>query len=178
MKKIALSMLTALAMSTATATYAAGEETASPFYVGIAYSYFDSSYGSTDVTGDGLSYLAGYDFNNYFAIEGRYTGSTGDLSIDGDDRSKSISNLALYAKATYPFNNFAIYGLLGYGQTKANNESDGAPQYGAGLSYDFNQNFGLLLDWTRLYDDKGLNYAGDTSKYKIDTWNFGVTYNF
>jgi hypothetical protein len=66
MKKIALSMLTALAMSTATATYAAGEETASPFYVGIAYSYFDASYGSTDVTGDGLSYLAGYDFNNYF----------------------------------------------------------------------------------------------------------------
>jgi len=176
MNKITLSMLAALAMSTT--TYAAGNEGVSPYYIGLAYSDFDASYGSADVTGDGALGLAGYNINDNFAIEGRYTKTLSDLDIDGTDRDKIISNIAVYIKAMYPLDNFALYGLFGYGQTSVNNESEKAPQYGAGLSYDINHKFGLFADWTFLYDDSDLNYSGDTSDYKIDTWNFGATYNF
>lgn len=156
--------------------------TPSPFYVGLAYSYFDSSYGSTDVTADGMLGLLGYTINDYFAIEGRYTGTLGDLDfsrpVEGISGDKTITNAALYVKAMYPVNNFAVYGLLGYGQTRANNTSDEAFQYGAGLSYNINDKFAVFGDWTNLYDDSGLNYGNDTSDYTINTWNFGVTYNF
>ena len=176
MNKYTLSVLTALAMSTT--TYAAEDVTPSPFYLGLAYSYYDSSYGSTDVTTDGVLGLAGYNINDNFAIEGRYTETLSDLEIDGTDRDKIISNIAVYLKAMYPLDNFALYGLFGYGQTSANNESEKAPQYGAGLSYDLSNNFGLFLDWTNLYDYSGLNYPGDSSDYEINAWNFGATYNY
>ena len=180
MNKITLSMLTALAMSTT--TYAAGDEGVSPYYISLAYSDFDASYGSTDVTADGVLGLAGYTIGDYTAIEGRFTLTSSDLAIGSGtgkiDRDKTISNLALYAKAMYPLGNFAVYGLLGWGQTSANHKSGEAFQYGAGLSYDINHKFGLFADWTYLYDDSDLNYSGDTSDYKIDTWNFGATYNF
>ena len=195
MRKITVSIVALLAMSTM--TYAGGDiapvepmvevpveevATPSPFYIGLAYSYFDASYGSSDVTADGMLGLVGYNINDYFAIEGRYTGTLSDLTVDDGmgkiDRDKSITNAALYLKAIYPVDNFAVYGLLGYGSTSANNDSDGAFQYGVGLSYDLNDKFAVFVDWTNLYDDSGLNYIGDTSDYTIDTWNFGVTYNF
>lgn len=182
MNKVTLSVLTALAMSTATTAYAAGDEASSPYYIGIAYSNIDASYGSADVTGDGLLGLGGYTINDNFAVEGRLTGTSGDLTLDDGagkvDRSKKITNLAVYAKAIYPLDRFAVYGLLGLGQTKANNNSDTAIQYGVGVSFDINDKFGLFADWTNLYNDSGLNYDGDTSDYEINTWNFGGTYNF
>ena len=176
MNRITLPMLVTLAMSTT--TYAAGEEDASHFYIGLAYSDYDSEYGSTDVTADGILGIAGYKSDDNFAVEGRYTETSGDLDVDGTDRDKQITNLALYAKVIYPINNFAIYGLLGYGQTSANDESDDGFQYGAGLSYDVSNSFGLFLDWTSLYDDSGLNYSGDSGDYTIEAWNFGATYHF
>ena len=169
-------MLVALAMSTT--TYASEDGIVSPYYIGLAYSDFDASYGSTDATADGVLGLAGYNINDNFAIEGRYTETLSDLEINGTDRDKIISNIAVYLKAMYPLDNFALYGLFGYGQTSANNESEKAPQYGAGLSYDLSNNFGLFLDWTNLYDYSGLNYPGDSSDYEINAWNFGTTYNF
>ncbi len=99
--------------------------------------------------------LAGYKINDYFAIEGRYTGTLSDLTIENGtwkiDRDKTITNAALYVKAMYPLDNFAVYGLLGFGQTRANGNSDEAFQYGAGLSYNINDNFGVFADWTNLF---------------------------
>ena len=180
MNKITLSILAALAMSPT--VYAAGDKAVSPYYIGLGYSYFDASYGSTDITADGMLGLAGYTIDDNFAIEGRFTGTQGDLTIDDGtgkvDQDKTITNAAIYVKAMYPLDRFAVYGLLGIGQTRANGNSDEAFQYGAGVSYDINEKFGLFADWTTLYDDSGLNYSGDTSDYTIKTFNFGGTYNF
>ena len=191
MKKFTLSVIAALAMSTF--AVAGGdiapvepevnvpEVVATPgsFYVGAGYSYFDASYDSTDVTAHGMLGLLGYQFNDYFAVEGRYTGTLSDLDVDGmGDLDKLITNKALYLKAIYPMGSVGIYGLIGYGETVANNTSDSGFQYGVGGSYSFTENMGLFVDWTRLYDDTGLNYVGDTGDYTIDTLNVGVTYKF
>jgi hypothetical protein len=176
MNKITLSMLAALAMSTT--AYAAGDKVVSPYYIGLGYSYFDASSGSTDITADGMLGIAGYTIDDNFSIEGRFTGTSGDLSWGGVDRNKSITNAAIYVKAKYRWEGFAAYGLLGIGQTRANGNSDEAFQYGVGVNFDINDKFGLFADWTTLYDDSGLNYSGDTSDYTINTWNFGGTYNF
>ncbi len=187
MKNFTLSLATVVAMSTF--AIAGGdiapvepqitvpeviESTPSNFYVGLGYSYFTGDVEGDDLEAHGMLALAGYKINEYFAIEGRYTGTLSDLTVDDVDYDKLMTNKALYLKPMYPVEDFTVYGLLGYGQTVANNTSDEGFQYGAGASFNAMENVDLFVDYTRLYDDSGLN-AGDIT---VDTVNVGVTYSF
>lgn len=189
MKKLTLSLTTILAMGTF--AYAGGdiapvepqitlpevEETViapSGFYAGLGYSYFTGDVAGDDLDAHGMLALLGYQINEYLAVEGRYTGTLSDITINDIDYDRLMTNKALYLKPMYPVDNFAIYGLLGYGQTVANNTSDEGFQYGAGATFEAMENVGLFVDYTRLYDDSGLD-MGDTT---LDSVNVGVTYNF
>lgn len=211
MKKFTLSMVTVIAMSTFSI---AGGDIApiepevveapvvdeSNFYVGLGYSYMNMNIegseqlnavfyppviGETDITGHSLTMLAGYNFNKYIALEGRYTLSLGDMDVDNtageSDLDADMSNLALYLKPMYPVEELTLYGLLGYGQVTLDNGTEYTEsgfQWGIGASYDVNDNVGVFVDYTRLYDDKGFDNTWVGQDVVVDSVNVGVTYKF
>ena len=206
MKKITMSIISVLALSQM--AFAGGDigknvveseaevvvipETAdeSAFYVGLGYSYmnldFDSVEESGDIDGNGMLVLAGYNFNKYIAVEARYSKTFGDLSYDNDyesgDFDGEISNYGLYLKPMYPVGGVTLYGLLGYGKVTyeegADKESESGFQWGIGASYAVNESWGLFVDYTRLYDDQGLDEIPTYYDIMIDSINVGVTYTF
>lgn len=188
MKKITMSILSFAAVS----SMAFASENSS-FYVGGGFSFIDlnaqeiGGSGEFDITGDSLTLIAGYNLNSYFAIEGRYTGTVGDLSADiygyEEDLDGGMSNIAVYLKPMFPVQNMNLYALLGLGQVTLDDDSsddlsETFLQWGLGINYGINDNFGVFLDYVRLYDDVG--FDGDTldGDFVVDTVNIGVTYKF
>jgi opacity protein-like surface antigen len=153
------------------------------FYVGGGYTYMqmDNAGISGDVTGNGITVLAGYNLHKYLAVEGRYSATLDDLSVDNGPDGGDLSNIGLYFKPQYTIDRFKLYGLLGYGQVTLDNGStdyseDGF-QYGAGLSVMATDNISVYVDYTRLYDDD--DFDGMMSQdITVDAVNVGVNYNF
>ncbi len=170
-------------------------------YVGIGYSYMNTNmqtvaYGykyEADVQGDAITLLAGYNFNQYVAIEGRFSKTIGDLSLDlssggfndGVDFGGDMSNIALYVKPMYTSGRVTIYGLLGLGQVTlkddsfSEDDSESSFQWGLGLSFKGGEHLNIYIDYTRFYEDT-VGYDDDISEidYIIDSFNFGLAYKF
>ena len=232
MKNIVLSAVAVLAMSSfavAGGDIAPVEEpvivaepviTDSGFYLGLAYSYMNAE-STTSVAGylpngdyvlaertlvdDSINsgmLQAGYKFNSYVAVEGRYYfgGSTDSVAIDGYPNVTGeidLDSWGIYVKPMYPVTDaFDIYALLGYANnsfdteltntvtnTKVtisdDNDYDGF-SWGIGAAYSFTENVSVFVDYVVLYDDN-TNY-GDlynfTTDDSLDSWNFGVSYKF
>jgi len=219
MKNIVLSAVAVLAMSSfavAGGDIAPVEEpvvvpepvvTDSGFYLGLAYSLLDTSSTIRDtVTGDSetlwdtnfddIMVQAGYKFNQYVAIEGRYWfGMDETINLtNGDTYDVSADAWGLYVKPMYPVTDaFDIYALLGYGSTsydyskklsshgfEANSSDDfDGFSWGLGAAYSFTDNVAVFVDYVSLYHETdGTNVADIDIDNDIDTWNFGVTYSF
>ena len=220
MKKFNLSLVAFLAMSTfasaggdiAPVAPVVVEESTGPFYLGLAYGaanydfththHCDST--GTTIASDDVDYgtimlQAGYKFNPYIALEGRYwIGLDEDI---GNAEDLNIDTWGIYVKPMYPVTNtFDIYALLGYASSDRSNLDDPVDPYtssvplpyrtsydmdgfswGIGAAYAFTNNFSLFVDYTSLYDDDDTFADSDESwKYEdeITSWNFGVTYTF
>ncbi|MDD2450856.1 outer membrane beta-barrel protein [Sulfurovum sp.] len=176
------------------------KESGKRFYVGAGYSFMNMNIegseainavayppllGETDLSAHAMTLLAGYDFNRYLAVEGRYTFSLGDLDIDNNGRDGEIdadlSNLALYLKPMYPIGGLTLYGLLGYGKVTLDDGkkySESGFQWGIGAGYNINDTIGVFVDYTRLYDDKGFDTIWGDQDVVVDAVNVGVTYEF
>ena len=176
------------------------EDTGETFYAGTGYASMNMNIegtepinavaypplsGETDLSTHALTLLAGYHFNHYLAVEGRYTLSLGDLDIENDGREGDIdadlSNLALYLKPMYPIGGLRIYGLLGYGQVTLDDGEaykESGFQWGIGAAYNINDAIGVFVDYTRLYDDKGFDTIWGEQDVVVDVVNVGVTYAF
>lgn len=214
MKKFTLSLASVMAMGTcATAggnimnvepalepVIAIEEPDENTFYVGLGYAYknidiegseainavaYPPLYGETDISAHALTLLAGYDFSQYLAVEGRYTFSLGDLDIDNNggegEIDADLSNLALYLKPMYPIGGLTLYGLLGYGKVTLDDGekySESGFQWGIGAGYNINDTIGVFVDYTRLYDDKGFDAIWGDQDVVVDAVNVGVTYEF
>jgi len=128
-------------------------------------------------TADGIKFTAGDStgmiligsaFNEYFGVEARWT------PMDG-----AHDNYALYAKPEWRLTeNFNIYGLIGAGKTEA---KDITLQAGAGLGYDFDENWGLFADFAAT--DFKLALRDENHKLSPDTGfagnaAFGFKYTF
>ncbi len=172
-------------------------------YVGLGYSYMNNSltlknYFSGDrldgdIQGNALTLLAGYNVNEYFALEGRYSNALGDLSVDGSinefdggiNLGGEMSNIAFYLKPMYTSDDITFYGLLGYGKVKLELDSvdiltESNFQWGLGLSFDAGKYLDkFFIDYVRLYDDSAgsLNQGFDVN-LAIDTFTVGLTYKF
>ena len=177
------------------------------FYLGLAYGYADvdasvqnrSAAGKpTYKTGlDSYSSVllqAGYDFNKYVAVEGRYWfGISEDYTILGltpgnntNNYSADFDTWGIYVKPQYPITDaFKVYALLGYANTDSGNAfqdttADGF-SWGLGAAYSLTENFSIFIDYVDMYNDSvdytdnGTDYTADLD---IDTINFGVTYKF
>ena len=169
----------------------------SGFYLGVGVGSMglhndlsDEKFSTTAVT-----LQAGYQYNPYIALEGRYTkdisgveytsGNTrnGDIS----DYPADFSNIAIYLKPMYPIGAMSIYALLGYGEVTLTNvplNSSGADrgeagfQWGVGASYQMTNSIDIFVDYTSMYDDKGFNYRAMNSDIKADLITVGLSYRF
>jgi len=187
------------------------EESTGAFYVGIGYgaANYDLGYTGTytapvsdqllvvteTYSGDedysAVMLQAGYKFNPYIAVEGRYwIGLDEDI---GNNEDLNIDTWGIYVKPMYPVTEeFDIYALLGYADSDLEISGAGggtySPSYdmdgfswGIGGAYAFTENLSVFVDYTSLYDDDNtITYVDGTEKFdeKITSWNFGVTYTF
>jgi len=225
MKNIVLSAVAVLAMSSfavAGGDIAPVEEpmvvvepviTDGGFYLGLGYGFLNATqsttafYGDTEVTNTSIDDSfgeimidAGYKFNSYVAIEGRYWFGVSDNAWLGQDNfnipngSVDVDAWGIYLKPMYPVTDaFDIYALLGYGGADLDidlgNFEYESPSYdgfswGLGAAYSFSDSVSLFVDYTNIYDndDRIENYNGtgvaideDTT---LDIWTFGVNYQF
>jgi opacity protein-like surface antigen len=231
MKNIVLSAVAVLAMSSfavAGGDIAPVEEpvvvpepvvTDSGFYIGGAYGYLtnnvdltgsvqdqngnfhDASVNLMDDSHSEFMIDAGYKFNQYVAVEGRYWIGVSDdnwLSPAGQNYTGEVDAWGIYVKPMYPVTDaFDIYALLGYADVtyEATHTNASGTTYtetypdlngfswGLGASYSFTDNIGLFIDYTSLYDDSSSRpLAGTNSSITTDntiqSWNFGVNYQF
>ncbi len=218
MKKFNLSLVTVLAMSAF--AVAGGDiapveepvvvvpevlvESNSAFYLGAAYGLLSADAEET-FPGGNLTYdtesndydqfmlQAGYKFNDYVAVEGRYWIGMSDSSWDNvwdndGELTAELDTWGIYVKPMYPVTeNFDIYALLGYassdyvikgsGYTWDQDAFDGF-SWGLGADYAFTESISVFVDYVALYDDTYVNTAGNNVDFTIDSWNFGVTYTF
>ena len=163
----------------------------SAFYLGLGFGqeYLNNDFTSEEITDTTVMFQAGYQYNEYVALEGRYTfgfntdydpGTTGNLSsaYDGD-----FSSWGIYVKPMYPIGDFSIYALLGYGGVLQDNLVAGDAyesgfQWGLGASYAFMDNVSVFADYVNLYDDTGFDYRATQHEIKADTWTIGISYKF
>jgi opacity protein-like surface antigen len=153
------------------------------FYVGLGYSFMKLNNDTADkkVTGNAITALAGYNFHKYFAVEGRYTATLGDLRANNTDNNWDMSNLALFLKPKYAVNELTLYGLLGYGQVSLDDGtkySEDGFQWGLGASYAATDLIDIFVDYTRLYDDSGFDGLNPNDDFSSDSFNLGLNYNF
>lgn len=218
MKKIALYVVTIVTMSSL--GFAGGDigpvvvqesvETDN-FYIGVgiqAMSTRDSSV-SMDIFNvkrgqdrlGNISLNAGYEFNNYLAVEGRYA-----TSFTDEDKVKLDSSWSILLKPMYKFEDeeeratgedyFAVYALLGYGNVNIKgqnfsivNVDESDFQWGLGFSYTFRENsdseeYQYKDSWTIFADyvNSGNNmdgpYYNGAPKVDSDAFTVGISYKF
>ena len=135
----------------------------SSYYVGVGYSVanIDSDY--FDDIGDNFTDMgattlqAGYNFNDYVAVEGRYTG---DFS---SDYSAFVFGKLSYANVS----DFTPYILLGAGTSNFDNYQAAG---GVGVEYSFYDNFDVYADYiARGYTESDIN---------ADITTVGIKYTF
>ena len=165
---------------------------------GITAMALDNDYYNSGFSSTGLMLQAGYQFNRYLAVEGRYTKNVGNLKYDHgsnpynpdySDYPGDFSNVAVYLKPMYRFNDVSVYGLLGYGEVTLTNlpqpnlpgsvdRAEDGFQWGLGASYSFMENISVFVDYVNVYDGKGFDHRGEKADMKSYLWTLGVTYRF
>jgi len=200
MKQITLSLVAMIAMSSL--SMAGGGESPvvepvtvipaidqSALYVGIGLSavsnresglnFFDNKAGQ-DRTGD-ITLLAGYEFNPYIAIEGRYMNSITQEDILERD------SWGIYVKPQYPVTeDINIYALLGYGGFNADgingatiNIDETGFQWGLGTSYDYTEHVSLFADYVNIVNDVSVSsFITAPANVSSDAVTVGVNYKF
>jgi opacity protein-like surface antigen len=159
------------------------------FYVGGALSLVSARKASTDLDffndkrGQdrivNLMLLSGYNFNKYFAVEGRVTASIAKQSFT------KYTGFSLFAKPQYPIsNNFNVYGLLGFGVVNLDkyhgsnvDVSKASFQWGAGVNYNINDRWAVFADYTSLANNIKGTFL-NSKKVDVDSINVGVIYKF
>jgi len=122
--------------------------------------------------------LAGVELNDFVAVEARLTKAISDFEIK-DHLPISYTNVGLYLKPQYKFELGSIYGLFGYGYSRFSfmdkTTSTTGFQYGAGGTYNINDELAAFVDYTKLYGgNKKISQA--TKMQSVDSVNAGIIY--
>ena len=133
-----------------------------------------------------ITLLAGYDFNQYIAVEGRYTTSVYDEDVT------EMSGWSLFVKPQYTFDesNFKVYALLGFGGVIIDgvdgyfaDVDDSGFQWGIGAAYSFGEymednNLAVFIDYTSLASEMEGVFANGALETDVDAFTAGLTYKF
>ncbi len=139
-----------------------------------------------DLSTNGFMVNAGYRFNAYIAIEGRYWGGGNDnanlnivreasnVTADAGSIDADVDGWGIYVKPMYPVTEaFDIYAMLGYGSATfdqattvhsgggvhLNTESldPSSFSWGLGLAYSFTENISIFADYIKVADEDFAN---------------------
>jgi len=128
-----------------------------------------------------IAVLAGYDFNQYIGVEGRYYKSVANEDIV--DRS----SWAIFVKPHVPINDkIRLNVLAGYGGFKGENIDgsnvdidDTGFQLGVGADYKVTENFRIFVDWLSIvYDKTEDSFVTTPNVVSMDAFTLGVIYQF
>jgi len=176
------------------ATEESSEDEDEGLYLGLAYTHMShdvDSIGETIVSEmdfHAVTLQAGYKFNPYISVEGRYVKALGDpKDVKGRVPSDAgITAWGIYVKPMYPVApEFDMYALLGYASTDATGSfniggtptsfsvNEGGFSWGAGIVYSITEEFSIFVDYLVFYDDSSVLFDK-----VIDSNNYGVTYHF
>ena len=167
------------------------EEAKNNLYVGIGLSAVSTRESSLDFfsvepgqdrTGD-ISLIAGYDFNEYLAVEGRYMVSVAEEDIL--DRT----SWGIYLKPQYPVTeDMKVYALLGFGgfdvsgtnHTGINIDADDTGfQWGLGGSYKILDNLSIFVDYLNIADNvEAAAFVSNNVDIDSDAFTIGILYHF
>jgi len=219
MKKFNLSLVAVLAMSTF--AVAGGDiapveepvvvvpeviESTGSLYLGLGYSFFKSDSNffdfshqansatlSFDDDYSAIMLQAGYKFNDYVAVEGRYWAGVTDNDFDlwGNTLNAEANAWGIYVKPMYPVTDaLDVYALLGYASVDVENslindmDLDGL-SWGVGVAYSFTDSLAVFVDYVDFEDDDlsvshlhNNTTVSGTFEHAFDSINFGVTYQF
>lgn len=152
-------LLLASAAAIVAAAGASAQDTGN-VYLGAGYTYVDVD----GVEFDALNLRGGYDFNQYFAVEGEALIGLGDEEVSGVDVSLEYL-VGAYAKAQYPLNEqFSVFGRLGYAYTEVEGSAGGVTvsddtdgfAYGVGGEWAFAGPNAIRVEYTRYeFEDDG-----------------------
>ena len=165
------------------------------FYMGFGVSYMSLLNDTTkeEFSTTAQMVFAGYQYGKYIAIEGRYTINLGSVSyesgttgaVDMADYPTDFSNMAIYVKPIYPFDNISIYALIGYGEIGLTNvpigdvdRSQSSFQWGGGIAYMIGDSFEAFVDYLFLYDGTGFDYLAMQSDQSATQITLGLSYKF
>jgi len=164
----------------------------SPLYLGLGIGSFNfnNDFTGEEISSTTLMLQAGYKYNEYVALEGRYTfgfstdyerGNLPNNALGGYDGD--TANWGIYVKPMYPIGDFSLYALLGYGGVMLNDLAGGDAyesgfQWGLGADYAVSENVSVFVDYVALYDDTGFDYRAQLDDIDVDTWTVGVSYRF
>ena len=132
-----------------------------------------------DRTGN-VTFVAGYEYNPYIGVEGRYT-----TSFTKEDKIE-MSGWSIFVKPQYPVTeDFSIYALLGFGgvtmegiETWVVDVDDTGFQWGIGASYDFVEDVSIFVDYTSLANGmEGLHYNNNIDA-DAHAFTVGIAYKF
>jgi len=136
--------------------------------------------------GYALTFIAGYYFNKYFGIEGRYSRTVKDVNVDHGAEIVSendvLENFGIYFKPMYNLTTgFSFYGLAGYGQSIYEKENETYRekgfQWGLGAKYELAEGLGIFIDYLDMYNNDNFNgILVEDITYRSLT--VGTTYTF
>lgn len=185
MKKITI-LFSALALFHTSASVANNLEP--HMYMGVSYSYASvdsniviNSDTNLDFSNSLLGGIIGYQFHKNFALEARGYGSVTDDSVNGY-KMKISNHFNILAKAIIPINEeyFKAYGILGYGQTKINLNSESESEqdilYGVGFSFSNHNPISFNIEWLRSFDDKSFDIPNGSVNGNM--FNVNLVYHF
>lgn len=189
LKKILLSSLTLLALGSTTI-----QADNSGLYLGLGYSSTNidltidglnnENQELLDTSTDSILILAGYDFNEYVGLEGRYYINNSSLAYDyylGGTLLEDVyevESLAIYLKPQYHLDAITLYALIGMSAndyTATNilgSDSDTLFSWGGGAKFNVTQSLGLFVDYTDLGKNDSVLETG------LSSWNVGFSYKF
>lgn len=178
----------------ATAGYAQAQD--SGFYLGGHYGQhkveLESDIADTDLKFGVAGVSAGYQLNQFFALEARYAQGVEDEEIfDGNDSAKFEidRHMAIMARGSIPLGErFSLFATGGYGETRyaltydipgltgSETSTEKGLIYGAGAAFNLTERLSLVADYTILPEledkDDGL-FQSDVSLMTV-----GLNYRF
>ena len=168
-------------------------------YVGVGLSgmFLQDALSDETFSAVGAMIQVGYQFNQYFAVEGRHSRNVGAVKYqhgktsnpDNSDYPTRFSNAAIYLKPIYPMGKLSIYALLGYGRTQMTNLPGGGAgvtadraesgfQWGAGVSYRASRHVSVFADYVQYYHGKGFDYRAQKATVNAGALTVGISYRF
>ncbi|MBD1391260.1 porin family protein [Neiella sp. HB171785] len=173
MKFIAVATLTSVLLTPAFAL--ANEETTSNsnFYAGANISAITLDLGPSDVDFGVAGVSLGYQFNDYFAVEGRL--GTGFSDDDIEQFELSVNHqYGAYLKAAYPFDNVVPYLIVGYTEVELEAEfekmsatdTEQDTSYGVGVAGNFD-GWNMYIDYMNYIDKNSVEYSGWTVGFNV-----------